>query len=42
MHEGVFDGPEIRKMLSDQNFIKVMNKKEKVVWTSFKNVEHSG
>ena len=29
VHEGVFDGPQIRKMLNDQNFIKVMNKKEK-------------
>ena len=25
-------------MLNDQNFFKVMNKKEKAVWTSFKNV----
>lgn len=38
LNEGVFDGPQIRKMLNDQNFIKVMNNKEKATWTSFKNV----
>ena len=38
VHEDVFDGPQIYKMLNDQNFIKVMNKKETAEWTSFKNV----
>ena len=38
VHKDVFGGPKIRKMLNDQNFIKVMNKKEKAVWTSFNNV----
>ena len=37
-HEGVFDRLQIRKILNDQNFIKVMNKKQKAAWTSFKNI----
>ena len=37
VHEGVFDGPQIHKMFNDQKFIKIMNKKEKAAWTSFKN-----
>ena len=38
MHEDVSDESKIRKMLNDQNFIKIMNKKEKATWASFKNV----
>ena len=29
VYESVFDEPQIHKMLNDQNFIKVVNKKEK-------------
>lgn len=38
LKEGIFDGPQIRKMLKDENFIKSMNKKEKAAWISFKKV----
>ena len=38
VQEGVSNGPQVHKMLNDQNFIKVMNKKEEVAWTSIKNV----
>lgn len=36
--EGVFDGPQIRKMLRDDNFISNMNQVEKAAWLSFKDV----
>ena len=36
LKEGIFDGPQIRKMLKDENFIKSMNKK--AAWISFKKV----
>lgn len=36
--EGVFDGPQIRKMFRDTNFIGKMNETEKDAWLSFQNV----
>ena len=36
--KGVFDGPQIRKMLRDENFIATMNVNERDAWLSFKNV----
>ncbi|XP_051168324.1 uncharacterized protein LOC127286076 [Leptopilina boulardi] len=38
LKEGVFDGPRIRKLLKDEQFITKMNKKEKAAWLSFKAV----
>lgn len=35
---GVFDGPQIRTLLKDNNFPNVMNEKEKNAWLSFVNV----
>ena len=34
--EGIFDGPQIRKMFKDQNFIHHMNEIEKSAWLSLK------
>ena len=36
--EGIFDGPQIRKMFKDQNFIHHMNEIEKSAWLSFKSI----
>lgn len=36
--EGVFVGPEIRKLMQDANFEKIMNKTEENAWNSFKLV----
>ena len=36
MKEGIFDGPQIRKMLKD--FIYHMNEVEKLAWLSFKSI----
>ena len=36
--EGIFDGPQIRKMFKDQNFIHYMNEIEKSAWLSFKSI----
>lgn len=38
LKEGVFTGPDIRKLLSDPLFVENMNEKEKEAWSSFKNV----
>lgn len=35
---GVFDGPQIRTLVRDEEFVKKMNKKEKVAWRSFVEV----
>lgn len=35
MKEGVFNGPQIRKMFRDNVFISKMNNQEKVTWLSF-------
>ena len=32
---GVFDGPQIRTLVRDQNFVQAMNDKEKAAWLSF-------
>ena len=36
--EGVFDGPQIRKLLEDTEFIRTMNEVEKAAWLNFKEV----
>ncbi|KYM93378.1 hypothetical protein ALC62_16020 [Cyphomyrmex costatus] len=36
--EGVFDGPQIRKLFRDPDFIKTMNNREKAAWQSFQAV----
>ena len=38
LKEGVFTGPDIRKLLSDPLFVENMNEKEKEAWSSFKNL----
>lgn len=35
---GVFDGPQIRALVRDQEFVTKMNEKEKSAWLSFKTV----
>ena len=32
---GIFDGPQIRKLMSDSDFIETMTEVEKAAWTSF-------
>ena len=36
--EGVFVGPDIRKLMKDNNFENVMNDVERSMWNSFKDV----
>lgn len=36
--EGIFDGPQIRKLLKDNVFISQMNNVEKAAWLSFREV----
>ena len=36
--EGIFDGPQIRKMFKVKNFILHMNEIEKSAWLSFKSI----
>ena len=36
--EEIFDGPQIRKMFKDKNFILHMNEIEKSAWLSFKSM----
>lgn len=38
LKEGVFTGPEIRKLMRDANFEQQMNAREKAAWVSFKQV----
>ena len=35
---GIFDGPQIRKLLNDDKFTDSMNDREKAAWISFKKV----
>ena len=35
---GVFDGPQIRKLLRDENFLETMNETEKNAWIGFREV----
>ena len=35
LKNGIFDGPDIRKLIKDQNFITSMNKLESKMWRSF-------
>ena len=37
---GIFDGPQIREFISDENFIKDMNSVEMAAWTSFVQVQN--
>ena len=36
--EGIFDGPQIRKMIKNKNFIHYMNEIEKSAWLTFKSI----
>jgi len=38
LKEGIFIGPDIRKLMKDENFDKTMNRNEKEAWTGFKLV----
>ena len=39
--EGIFVWPELRKLIQDETFLKIMNKTEKKAWKSFKEaVKH--
>lgn len=38
LKEGIFDGPQIRKLFRDNIFITTMNELEKAAWISFKEV----
>lgn len=38
LKEGVFDGPEIRKLIRDENFVYSMTTVEKNAWLSFKSI----
>ena len=38
MKAGIFDGPQIRKLLNDDKFTDSMNDREKAAWISFKEV----
>ncbi|GBN38229.1 hypothetical protein AVEN_120562-1 [Araneus ventricosus] len=38
LKEGVFVGPDIRKMMTDDNFETIMETKERKAWKSFKLV----
>ena len=38
LKEGVFVGPDIRKLMKDNNFENVMNNVESSAWNSFKDV----
>ena len=35
LKNGIFDGPDIRKLIKDQNFITSMNELESKTWRSF-------
>ena len=35
---GVFDGPQIRKLLMDTNLVKTMSEKEALAWQAFINI----
>ena len=35
---GVFDGPQIRTLVRDQEFVQKMNAKEKAAWLAFEDV----
>ena len=38
LNDGVFTGPDIRKLLTDPSFVETMNEKEKEAWVWFKDV----
>jgi hypothetical protein len=38
LKEGIFDGPQIRKLLRDESFVTIMTEKERAAWLSFKSV----
>ena len=39
--EGIFDGPQIRRLFEDDRFITTMDENVKAVWLSFKNVSQN-
>lgn len=41
LKEGIFDGPQIRTLFQDENFITKMNDIEKAAWQSFKNTSQN-
>ncbi|XP_043287550.1 uncharacterized protein [Venturia canescens] len=41
LKEGIFDGPQIRSLFGDENFIKKMNDTEKAAWQIFKKVSQN-
>lgn len=41
LKEGIFDGPQIRTLFRDENFITQMNDTEKAAWKSFRNVSQT-
>jgi len=41
LKEGIFDGPQIRTLFRDENFITQMNDTEKAAWQSFKNISQN-
>ena len=38
---GIFDGPQIQKLMNDANFYNFVNPAELSAWTAFTNVENS-
>lgn len=38
--EGIFDGPQVRTLLEDEEFENKMTRKEKAAWQSFREVTH--
>ena len=38
LRAGVFDGPQIRKLMKDSSFDEILTGNEKTAWVSFKNV----
>ena len=38
LNEGIFDGPQIRRLFEDDSFITTMDENVKAAWQSFKNV----
>ena len=38
---GVFDGPQIRKLMNDEDFIGSMNPREALAWQAFVDVERN-
>lgn len=39
--EGIFDGPQIRPLFNDANFVVKMSDMERAAWVSFKNISQN-